>query len=198
MVVSTLTISAKETISLLNFLLFTQAMEMSASAMEKDVISARLLRFVKDEIASTTAWEDYQNDSQSKQNKSDLKDSSTHPKSSKQHESDSKDSSPHPIKSSREPWLDPYVRGKVRNLQKPFNSLVIGSKARKHTPLLERPLCESLEDRVRHFVKRRRIEMVEKGEEEEGKEEEEGMVEKGEEEGEVVDKGKEEEEMEEM
>merc|ERR1712142_1034370 len=68
----------------------------------------------------------------------------------------------------REAADDPYVKQKVKNLKKPFNTLVIGSKAKKHTPLLQRPLCESLEDRVDHFVKRRRIVRVEKSVEEDG------------------------------
>merc|ERR1712142_1318939 len=68
----------------------------------------------------------------------------------------------------REAADDPYVKQKVKNLKKPFNTLVIGSKAKKHTPLLQRPLCESLEDRVDHFVKRRRIVRVEKSIEEDG------------------------------
>lgn len=124
---------------------FCKALELAASALETDATSARLLQYVKDEGSSTTTSDNGDADQ------------------SKRRATDSKDYSPHPNKCSKEPWLDLYVRGKVRNLRKPFNSLVIGSKARKHTPLFERPLCESLEDRVQHFVKRRRIVMVEKG-----------------------------------
>ncbi|KAM9773692.1 tRNA pseudouridine(38/39) synthase [Syngnathus typhle] len=36
--------------------------------------------------------------------------------------------------------------------------LVEGSRQRKYRPLLERPLCESLESRIEHFVKRGRLE----------------------------------------
>ncbi|XP_061611610.1 tRNA pseudouridine(38/39) synthase [Phyllopteryx taeniolatus] len=39
--------------------------------------------------------------------------------------------------------------------------LVEGSRQRKYRPLLERPLCESLESRIEHFVKRGRLEREE-------------------------------------
>ncbi|XP_077359809.1 tRNA pseudouridine(38/39) synthase isoform X2 [Festucalex cinctus] len=39
--------------------------------------------------------------------------------------------------------------------------LVEGSRQKKHRPLLERPLCESLESRIEHFVKRGRLEREE-------------------------------------
>ncbi|XP_051926812.1 tRNA pseudouridine(38/39) synthase isoform X2 [Hippocampus zosterae] len=39
--------------------------------------------------------------------------------------------------------------------------LVEGSRQRKYRPLLERPLCESLESRIEHFVKRGRLELEE-------------------------------------
>lgn len=39
--------------------------------------------------------------------------------------------------------------------------LVEGSRQRKYRPLLERPLCESLESRIQHFVKRGRLELEE-------------------------------------
>ena len=112
---------------------------MAAVALEKDDASARLLESVAAEEAT----------------------SSSSSSSSRNDDNNSKESTP--IANSKDPSQDPYVRSKVRNLKKPFNSLVIGSKARKHTPLMQRPLCESLEDRVEHFVKRRRIVRVEEG-----------------------------------
>ncbi|XP_057682977.1 tRNA pseudouridine(38/39) synthase-like isoform X1 [Corythoichthys intestinalis] len=39
--------------------------------------------------------------------------------------------------------------------------LVEGSRQKKYRPLLERPLCESLESRIEHFVKRGRLEREE-------------------------------------
>ncbi|XP_077595164.1 tRNA pseudouridine(38/39) synthase [Stigmatopora nigra] len=39
--------------------------------------------------------------------------------------------------------------------------LVEGSRPKKYRPLLERPLCESLESRIEHFVKRGRLEREE-------------------------------------
>lgn len=52
---------------------------------------------------------------------------------------------------------DKVLKTKTEDIQKPYNSLIIGSRMREYKPLFERPLCESLEDQVDHFVKRHRI-----------------------------------------
>jgi len=56
---------------------------------------------------------------------------------------------------------DEILESKRLNIQKPYQSLMTGGRAKKHKPLFDRQLCESLEDRVDYFVKRRRIERLE-------------------------------------
>ncbi|XP_033642150.1 tRNA pseudouridine(38/39) synthase-like [Asterias rubens] len=42
--------------------------------------------------------------------------------------------------------------------------LLLGTKSKSYKPLLQRPVCESLEDRIRHFTKKRRIETIDTSE----------------------------------
>lgn len=38
--------------------------------------------------------------------------------------------------------------------------LLQGVKSRKYTPIMKRPTCDSLEDKIKHFAKRNRIEVI--------------------------------------
>lgn len=44
--------------------------------------------------------------------------------------------------------------------ERPYLSLIQGVEAKVYTPLLKRPQCESLERRIEHYAKRKRIEIV--------------------------------------
>ncbi|XP_013409956.1 tRNA pseudouridine(38/39) synthase isoform X2 [Lingula anatina] len=52
-----------------------------------------------------------------------------------------------------QPWQQ------YKTVQHQCSSLVPGNKPRTYKPLLEREVCESLEDRINHYVKRRKIEI---------------------------------------
>ncbi|XP_022110224.1 tRNA pseudouridine(38/39) synthase-like [Acanthaster planci] len=58
--------------------------------------------------------------------------------------------------SATRPWHDVYPS--VTN-QATF--LLLGTSSKSHKPLLDRPVCESLENRIKHFAKKRRLDASE-------------------------------------
>ncbi|XP_066538703.1 tRNA pseudouridine(38/39) synthase [Hoplias malabaricus] len=85
----------------------------------------------------------------------------------------------HVLSSLQQHWTQTAVKaqvlhGMIQGLQNSVTDkssspvdcwLMEGSRQRNYRPLLERPLCESLESRIQHFVKRGRLERDESGEE---------------------------------
>nr|CAG4641791.1 EOG090X083V [Eurycercus lamellatus] len=55
-------------------------------------------------------------------------------------------------------YLEGLVEFKVENQAK---SLVLGVESKTYVPLMKRPTCDSLEERVEHYAKRKRIEVIE-------------------------------------
>ncbi|XP_018568246.1 tRNA pseudouridine(38/39) synthase [Anoplophora glabripennis] len=56
-----------------------------------------------------------------------------------------------------------YLRVKTPELQNDKylgECLLQGVKSRKYTPIMKRPTCDSLEDKIKHFAKRNRIEVI--------------------------------------